>query len=68
MKNDTQIIIHIVVLQSTSVVNMKEQVKSAIATSDIGRTDQQIEAVNQVIQQVIERHPESKSYNPQTII
>ena len=44
------------------------ELKSAIATSDIGRTDQQIEAVNQVIQQVIERHPESKSYNPQTII
>lgn len=45
-----------------------DELKSAIATSDIGRTDQQIEAVNQVIQQVIERHPESKSYNPQTII
>jgi len=45
-----------------------DELKSAIATSDIGRTDQQIKAVNQVIQQVIERHPESKSYNPQTII
>ena len=45
-----------------------DELKSAIATSDIGRTGQQIEAVNQVIQQVIERHPESKSYNPQTII
>ena len=45
-----------------------DELKSAIATSDIGRTDQQIEAVNQVIQQVIERHPESKSYKPQTII
>ena len=45
-----------------------DELKSAIATSDIGRTDQQIEAVNQVIQQVIERPPESKSYNPQTII
>ena len=45
-----------------------DELQSAIATSDIGRTDQQIEAVNQVIQQVIERHPESKSYNPQTII
>ncbi len=45
-----------------------DELKSAIATSDIGRTDQQIEAVNQVVQQVIERHPESKSYTPQTII
>ena len=45
-----------------------DELKSAIATSDIGRTDRQIKAVNQVIQQVIERHPESKSYNPQTII
>ena len=45
-----------------------DELKSAIATSDIGRTDQQIKAVNQIIQQVIERHPESKSYNPQTII
>ena len=45
-----------------------DELKSAIATSDIGRTDQQIEAVNQVVQQVIERHPESKSYKPQTII
>ncbi len=45
-----------------------DELKSAIATSDIGRTDQQIEAVNQLIQQVIERHPESKSYKPQTII
>ena len=45
-----------------------DELKSAIATSYIGRTDQQIEAVNQVVQQVIERHPESKSYKPQTII
>ena len=45
-----------------------DELKGAIATSDIGRTDQQIEAVNQVVQQVIERHPESKSYTPQIII
>ena len=45
-----------------------DELKSAIATSEIGIIDQQIKVVDQKVQQLLERYPESESYKPQTII
>ncbi len=45
-----------------------DELKSAIASPEIGRTDEQIQAVDRNIQAVLERYPESRSYTPETII
>jgi adenylosuccinate lyase len=45
-----------------------DELKNAIASPEIGRTDEQIQAVDRNIQAVLEKYPESRSYTPETII